>query len=76
MTARQFIAIRRRLDLTQGALAKMLSVDVQTIARYDKGETRIPGPVAIVMEILLTLDQAKVHGGHETHERLRAIFGM
>ena len=36
--------LRREMDLTQEELAKRLGVTAQTVARYEKGETDIPGP--------------------------------
>ncbi|HVV94722.1 MAG TPA: helix-turn-helix domain-containing protein [Hyphomicrobiales bacterium] len=36
--------LRKQMDLTQAELALRLGVDAQTVARHEKGETRIDGP--------------------------------
>jgi DNA-binding transcriptional regulator YiaG len=37
--------LRKQMELTQAELARYLGVTSQTVARYEKGETKIPGPV-------------------------------
>ena len=36
--------LRKEMDLSQEELARKLGLDVQTVARYEKGETAISGP--------------------------------
>ena len=53
MSARQFKAIRKRADLTQSGLARVLRIsDLRTIRRYETGERAISGPVSLLMELL------------------------
>ncbi len=44
--------LRRGMDLTQEELAKEIGVTGQTVARYEKGETDIPGPVDRLLRAL------------------------
>jgi DNA-binding transcriptional regulator YiaG len=44
--------LRKEIDLTQGELAGYLGVTSQTVARYEKGETDIPGPVDRLLRLL------------------------
>lgn len=42
MTASELRAARERLELSQAQLAALLSVDVMTISRWERGERAIP----------------------------------
>ena len=52
---------RAHLRLSQGALAKQLGLGskaqalngARTVARWESGESRIPGPVAVLVKVLL-----------------------
>lgn len=44
--------LRKQMDLTQGQLASVVSVNSQTVARWEKGETEIPGPADLVVRML------------------------
>ena len=37
--------LRKQMELTQAELARYLGVTSQTVARFEKGDTEIPGPV-------------------------------
>ncbi len=50
--AREFRFLRKEMSFTQEKLAKLLLVDVQTVARYEKEQTAIPGPVDGMMRFL------------------------
>lgn len=43
LAGREVRFLRRRLDMTQAELAKLLRVDAQTLARWEKGETKLHG---------------------------------
>ncbi len=45
LSPREFRFLRREMNCTQNELADDIGVDGQTIARYEKGESRISGPV-------------------------------
>jgi len=36
--------LRRQMDLTQSELSRLVGCDAQQIARYEKGENKMPGP--------------------------------
>ena len=44
--------LRDHLDFTQAELARLLRVDAQTVARWEKGKTEIPGPAEIALRRL------------------------
>lgn len=43
--------IRLTMDKTQSEIARMMGVDSQTVARWEKGESRIPGPADRMLRI-------------------------
>ena len=49
---REFRFLRREMDLTQNRLGDQLGIDGQTVARYEKGETRISGPADRLVRFL------------------------
>ena len=56
MTAEQFVASRKAMNLTQKQLAKQLLMGKhgwQSISRWEGGEVAIPGPVEIAIGALL-----------------------
>lgn len=54
MTGPELRTIRRRLGLTQSELAQALGIEGRypriAIGRYERGECKIPGPVARLVE--------------------------
>jgi putative transcriptional regulator len=44
LTGKEIRFLRNQLDLTQSDLARLTGCDAQTIARYEKGESKISGP--------------------------------
>lgn len=52
LSAREFRFLRKQMDYTQEQLSKKLRVDVQTIARYEKEQTAIPGAVDAMIRII------------------------
>ena len=61
MTPAELKEARRHLRLSQGALAKQIGLGskaqalngARTVARWESGESRIPGPVAVLIKIML-----------------------
>lgn len=49
MTKEQFLKIRLRYIGTQKRCADLLGMNVRAVLRYEKGESEIPWPVAIIM---------------------------
>lgn len=52
LCAREFRFLRKQMDFTQVQLGKRLRVDPQTVARYEKDQTAIPGAADVVLRIL------------------------
>ena len=53
MTPAQFKSIREGAGLSANALAKhMRLAEPKTIYRYENGERKIPGPVAVLMGMI------------------------
>ena len=61
MTPAELKEARGYLRLSQGGLAKQLGLQskakplngARTVARWESGESRIPGPVAVLVKLLL-----------------------
>ncbi len=49
---KEFKFLRKEMELTQKELADLLHLDTQTIARYEKGETAISGPVDRLIRLI------------------------
>ena len=55
--------LRRKMALTQVELARKLRVEEQTIARWEKGKVRLPGPADLYLRVLyLTSSVAQPEG--------------
>ena len=55
--------LRARMNMTQAELARILRVDDQTVARWEKKKTRLPGPADVALRVLfLSSDVAKPEG--------------
>ena len=52
MTAAELRAIRKKLGLTQAALAQLVGVATNTIARQERGESGIGEPLARLLKLL------------------------
>ena len=44
--------LRKEMDLSQGGIAAMLGVDAQTVARWEKGTSEVPGPADRLIRVL------------------------
>jgi len=53
MTPEKFKTGRVTLGLTQDALGVFLGISMRQIRRYENGESEIPGPLAILIDILI-----------------------
>jgi repressor LexA len=51
--------IREELGLTQDELAKALSVAANTVARWERGERKIPNHLPLAMKTVVAEQQAK-----------------
>ncbi|RAP42004.1 hypothetical protein BYZ73_06505 [Rhodovulum viride] len=52
LSSRDFRFLRVEMNMTQSELGKLLGIDGQTVARYEKGESRISGPVDRLLRFL------------------------
>jgi transcriptional regulator with XRE-family HTH domain len=53
MKPEKFRTGRLALGLTQDELSAFLSVSMRQVRRYETGESEIPGPLAILIDILI-----------------------
>ncbi len=53
MTAKQFQAAIDRLGLSQVGAARLVGADPRTARRWALGERSVPGPVAIILRLML-----------------------
>lgn len=74
LTAREFRFLRKNMDMTQEALAARLRVDVQTVARYEKDQTAIPGATDMVVRIMFAVHIAPPERREEIMEEVAAII--
>ncbi len=74
LSPREFRFLRKNMDLTQEDLAKRLKVDAQTVARYEKDQTAIPGPTDMVLRIMFALYIVPPEKRAEVADEIRAII--
>ena len=53
MTGKELRQIRKRLGLSQSQLAKVMETTVTSVARWERGERPISGPVSVLVKLLL-----------------------
>lgn len=58
VTGEDIRVFRRRLSMTQSALAKLLDVSVKTVERWEAGKELIHGPVIALMHLLREMPEA------------------
>ena len=51
MSGKQLRDIRTRMELTQGQLASRLRTTLNTVARWERSEVEISGPVSLLIEL-------------------------
>ena len=52
LNGRELRFLRHELNMTQEVLAELLFTDVQSVARWEKGKTRLPGPADRLIRLL------------------------
>lgn len=52
LSAKEVRYLRVQMDLTQSKLARLVGCDTQQIARYEKGQNKMPGPADRVLRLL------------------------
>ena len=61
MTGEELRTIRQRLALTQAQFAEQLGLHTNTIARFERGELNISGPVAKLARLLLEVEETRMN---------------
>jgi DNA-binding transcriptional regulator YiaG len=59
MTAKQLRALRRRLDLSQAALARALKVSTNTVSKWEQGYNPIPPLAEVALEYVKLMHRGK-----------------
>ncbi|MEX2647743.1 MAG: helix-turn-helix domain-containing protein [Alphaproteobacteria bacterium] len=65
--------LRTQMDLTQSELARLIGCDAQQIARYEKGENKIPGPADRLLRMIYL---HHFGGGLDVRDILEALDQM
>ena len=52
LNGREFRFLRHEINATQQVLAMLLGIDVQTVGRWERGESEIPGPAQGLIRLL------------------------
>jgi DNA-binding transcriptional regulator YiaG len=53
LTGEEVRFLRKEMDLTQAELAMLVGVTAQTIARLEKGETEMSGPISMLLRLFV-----------------------
>jgi DNA-binding XRE family transcriptional regulator len=69
----EFRFLRKNMGLTQQDLAKRLQVDPQTVARYEKEQTAIPGSVNMLIRIFFMFHITSPEKRAELMETLQRV---
>lgn len=59
MEGKELKKIRGEMNLTQEELARELSVASNTVARWERGERKIPNHLSLALEMLKTKQKAQ-----------------
>lgn len=59
MTFHEFRSARRKLGLSASKLAAAIDSTLRTVQRWESGEVAIPGPVGVLMELLIGSMEAR-----------------
>ena len=70
LTGKEFRFLRHELNLTQQDLAALLRVGVQSVGRWERGETEIPGPAQGLIALLYA---EKANGNTAVSEPLERL---
>jgi len=61
--------LRGQMDLTQADLASKLRVDDQTVARWEKGKAKLPGPADVALRMAFLASPVAQPQGHTVLKR-------
>lgn len=76
LTGKEIRFLRQQMDLTQAQLADLLRVEDQTVARWEKGRVRIPGPADLLLRTLYLGHLHRKVDVRALAEALRAMDAM
>lgn len=62
--------LRKEMDLSQQGLAILMGVDAQTVARWEKGRTTIPGPADRLLRVIY---ERQVNGSSDVAQVIAAL---
>lgn len=65
LTPKEIRFLRNHMELTQEELGKKLGVDGQTVARWEKEQTKLPGPANLAIRTLFLTSPAAQPEGSE-----------
>jgi DNA-binding transcriptional regulator YiaG len=74
LSPREFRFLRKEMDLTQEALAQMLRVDAQTVARYEKDQTSIPGSTDKILRAMFLVHSMPIEDRQEILEEIKDVL--
>lgn len=63
--------LRQQMGKTQAELAQLLRVDTQTVARWEKGKSEMPGPADIAIRFLMLGSPVMQPEGSEVLEKVK-----
>ncbi len=70
LTGPEFRFLRHEINATQHLLATLLGVDVQSVGRWERQESAIPGPAQGLIRLLY---EEKINGNREISEPLERL---
>jgi putative transcriptional regulator len=70
LTGKEFRFLRHEINATQQVVSALLGVDVQTVGRWERGETEIPGPAQGLIRLLY---EEKINGNRKICEPLERL---
>lgn len=73
MNGRELRFLRKQMDLTQDELAGLLGVNPQTVARYEKEQSAVTGPVDGLMRMIFATSMSSKRDALRLLDRFRAI---
>jgi putative transcriptional regulator len=73
LNGREFRFLRHEINATQQVVAGLLGVDVQSVGRWERGESEIPGPAQAVIRLLY---EEKINGNQAISEPLERLAGL
>jgi DNA-binding transcriptional regulator YiaG len=74
LTPKEVRYLRHHMDLTQAELGGELRVSDQTVARWEKGETPIPGPADVALRMLFLASKSAQPKGGKVLMRVLAML--